>query len=64
MGFEAWWELVITRLRSGGLHPLPAPKPVDRDAFEAGMESDEWAWVYYHADQDDGSGNGDGATST
>lgn len=58
MGFEAWWELVVARLRSGGFRPLPAPKAVDRDAFEAGMESDEWAWVYYHADRDDPTAGG------
>lgn len=63
MGFEAWWELVINRLRHGGFHPLPTPKPVDHDAFDAGMESDEWAWVYYQADEDDGRGEGEVTSS-
>ena len=53
MDFIAWWNSVITRLRSSGLELLPEPKAVDHEAFDAGMESDEWAWVYYHADEYD-----------
>ena len=49
MEFAAWWEKVIARLRNNGLELLPEAKPVDHDAFDAGMESDEWAWVYFHA---------------
>jgi hypothetical protein len=52
MEFTAWWEKVIGRLRSGGFEELPEVKPVDHEAFQAGMESDEWAWAYYTADID------------
>lgn len=53
----------MIRLRHGGYQPLPGPKPVDHDAFDAGMESDEWAWVYYQADEDDSHGEGDATSS-
>jgi hypothetical protein len=53
MEFTRWWNRVIGRLRSNGLEVLPEAKPVDHEAFEAGMEADEWAWVYFHADEYD-----------
>ena len=53
MEFTAWWEKVITRLRNSGLELLPEPKPVDHEAFDAGMESDEWAWAYFNVDEYD-----------
>jgi hypothetical protein len=56
MDFTEWWDRVITRLRDNDLELLPEPRPVDREAFEAGMESDEWAWVHYHADEYDPDG--------
>jgi hypothetical protein len=53
MDFNAWWQRVIGRLRNSGLEVLPDAKPVDHEAFDAGMESDEWAWVYFNAYEDD-----------
>jgi hypothetical protein len=48
--FTHWWQRVIARLYQGGIDELPEAKPVDREAFDAGMASDQWAWVYYTAD--------------
>jgi hypothetical protein len=48
--FATWWDSVVTRLEANDYGQPPEPKPVDHDAFEAGMHSDEWAWAYYHAD--------------
>ena len=59
--FTLWWKRVLARLYEGGIDDLPEAKPVDHEAYEAGMVPDEWAWVYYTAyteDEDDGIGDG------
>ena len=61
MDFTAWWEQVVARLRHNGFEPLPSPKAVDREACEAGMDPDEWAWIYFHADEEQPTGPDDPA---
>ena len=51
--FNAWWGRVTNRLSVNGIEELPQCKPVDHAAFEAGMESDEWAWTYFTAGEED-----------
>ena len=51
--FTMWWKRVIARLYEGGIDDLPAAKPVDREAYDAGMAPDQWAWVYYTAGIDE-----------